>query len=397
MAITQQESVERNDAAALFALAMSDDVAELETLLLRGVNVNIVDQFKRTPLHVAVDCNRFETVACLLAYGADPFLLDKYGRPAINGKVLSREKLHAIRQRFHRFKKRDYINGSSAEAQAVADNLEKSGLIRIPGEIEPELLESLRAGFATMVDAVETLKQTQSGRSPHYDDELAWWHNDRAYVCNNAFKYCRDLPILATRPKLLDIIKAYIGKPFHIQRANAMRYLPLEKSGGNQFEWHHDMEERRVKIKILLTDIEPDGQYMSYIEGTNRLFHPADMYVENNCPLEYCLEKLGDEMRVIKTVGKAGDVFLFDSNGAHRGRRSRTQTRDAIFIEYSCDKSQVWGSDVDWDIVNALSAEQQDAFDLMRTASKKWENPELNKRVLPDWLVSLPDVASWVR
>jgi hypothetical protein len=88
-------------------------------------------------------------------------------------------------------------------------------------------------------------------------------------------------------------------------------------------------------------------------------------------------------------------VFLFDSNGAHRGnRRPAGAVRDTFFIEFTNDPSDVWGGDLP-DNTDGESLESiHDPFAGFNAVEKKWKQPKSRKA--PAWVENLPDVARWL-
>jgi len=95
------------------------------------------------------------------------------------------------------------------------------------------------------------------------------------------------------------------------------------------------------------------------------------------------------KVEIFNTVGHAGDVFLFDSNGAHRGnRRPQAAVRDTLFIEYTTERSDVWGCDIDAATVAALPPDHP--------STGCWPQEEMDDRphvrIRPHWVENLPQV-----
>ena len=173
-----------------------------------------------------------------------------------------------------------------------------------------------------------------------------------------------------------------------------MRYLPDVAKDRDMFGWHHDQEDRRLKLLILLTDVGLKDQHMSYVCGSHRLYHPYEMFLNNRCSLAYCRNKLGS-IEVFKVLGRAGDIFLFDSNGAHRGnRRPGGAVRDTFFVEYSGDRSDIWGGDIPAGALDGLDLSNGNPFGSFVVAEKKWERPVTRQSTT--WAENLPDVCSWL-
>ena len=275
------------------------------------------------------------------------------------------------------------------------DTLTLNGITRIPGFVEASMLEALQLEFQSFVTALEERVSRGEGLFQRYDEEEHWWARDQAYISNNALKHCPTLAKLCSHPHLRAVSDAYFGSSVHITRAVAMRYLPTEVRTNDMFGWHHDMEDKRLKLMVLLTDVTPADQSMSYALGTHRLHHDLSMFLRNAISLDHCRKALKRPITFEDTVGKAGDVFLFDSNGAHRGnRRPHASIRDAIFVEYCTDTSDVWGADLNLHDSGSDEIQANPQLALIAKAPKKW-----NLRVgrsAPTWVETLPHLAIWL-
>jgi hypothetical protein len=99
------------------------------------------------------------------------------------------------------------------------------------------------------------------------------------------------------------------------------------------------------------------------------------------------------EIEIYDALGVAGDVFLFDTNGAHRGvRRETGRLRDVFLVEFTNDRSNVWGGDIDPQVLAGVRLPGYDPFDRLRGAVKKWQRP---RRHSPTWIETLPNVDTW--
>lgn len=368
----------------------------LEEMLLQGADPNWRNDGGETALHLAASRGHTQTAACLLAYGANPAIPNNQGLTALSLSSISPETLHAIRQRYHRFRPRDLLSQTSWSEQALelAGALDRWGIIKLAGLLEADSLRRLQRDFQGFIRNLDDKLNRGEGAYGHYDEEEHWWLKDRAYVCNNAFKYSTHLVKVCCHETLLEVFHLYLGSPGFISRGVAMRYLPNQATDNDMFGWHHDMEERRLKVMILLTDVGENDQLMSYIRGSHQIYHPLAMFLQNPCGLEYCKRHLG-QLDVFRTMGKAGDAFLFDSNGAHRGnRRPDAAVRDAFFIEYTTDKSDIWGGDVSHQVFQEIPLRGHNPFERLMATQPKWARPP--SRNLPTWVTNLPNVETWL-
>jgi hypothetical protein len=136
---------------------------------------------------------------------------------------------------------------------------------------------------------------------------------------------------------------------------------------------------------------------MEYVRGSHRAFHPYPRFLKNALDLEYCRGYL-DEIDVVKTVGSAGDVFFFDSNGMHRGTRSRGRVRDALFVELTADRNRanLWGTELPRERIRATTG-ATDLFEPLLSVEPKWKRArQAPRRNRPSWVDSLEDPAKWL-
>ncbi len=372
-------------------------IRDVEQLLIRGADPSARDREGNPLLRVAAAAGHAQVAAVLLAHGANFEAADTEGRAALCPEVIGLETLHHIRQRYHRYTPAQEWRpaGCAGLLAEFAEPLQRDGIIRLTGLLDDASLKEMQADFGRFVARLNQRILRGQGLFRHYDEEEHFWSRDRAYVSNNAFHHSASLARFCSRADLLGLIEVYLGRLPHLTRAVAMRYLPDEEKSHDMYGWHHDMEDRRLKVLVLLTDVGTDDQYMSYVLGSNRLYHPYRMFLENPCPLAYCEQQLG-QVNILNTIGRAGDVFLFDSNGSHRGnRRPEGAVRDAWFVEYSTDLSDVWGGDLPGSVLAGLDAAGRRAFEAFLVTAKKWEKG--TNRKFPTWAENLPEIARWVR
>ena len=372
-------------------------VARVHEMLGKGADANAVDDEGQPVLRIAAVEGEAEIAALLLEKRADFRWQDRQGHAALSPELIGLPTLHRIRQHYHRLGDAGWKrpNLHEEKLRAWAADLDQNGIVHLDGFMDEASLQALQAGFAQFVSRLNKKILRGEGYYRHYDEEEHWWPRDRAYVSNNAFSHSAALARLASRPELLKLVANYLGQWPNITRGIAMRYLPDREKTHDMFGWHHDMEDQRLKMMILLTDVGPDDQYMSYVLGSNRLFHPFEMFLKNPCSLEYCSNQLG-EIEIFNTQGRAGDVFVFDSNGAHRGnRRPDAALRDACFVEFSGDRSDVWGGDLPEGALEGLEWPDHDPFEAFIETEKKWD--KATARQMPTWVENLPHIDSWLR
>lgn len=375
-------------------LGRADEVARL---LEAGAALEDRNAQGQTALHVAARCSRAETAALLLVRGADHRALDAGGRRPLDRTNVDPETLHAIRQHY----RRTPVLADEPLARAFApvegepwlECLRRDGIVRIPGLVPSALLEGMRVEFEGFVRTLDERRARGEGDKRSYDEEEHWWPEDLAYVTNNAFKHSPSLTRFFHDPRLTALARSYFGRPTFITRAVAMRYLPLEERTRDMFGWHHDLEDRRLKALVLVSDLDASGQVMSYVKRSHLPRHPYRMFFRNAVDPVAFTHAHGS-FEVVETTGRAGDVYLFDSNGVHRGnRRPDAPVRDTFFIEYGIETSNIWGGDPDPALVASLATAENAPLCELMAAPRKWERT--TARRLPSWLENLYEIDAW--
>lgn len=390
-------SLTHSSQAELLRAVRAGDLEQVERLAMAGEGLDESGASGQTALHAAAGAGNAAIAACLLAYGADHAVADLAGRSALSLDHIDIEVLHAIRQRYQRYRYPTVRPGGGDDSPAAGyvEALDADGIVRLAGAIGPDLLAQLREDFAAFIGDLAQRTHTGTANYGHYDQEAYYWPEDRAYITNNAFRYSAALARLCCAKPVADVARLYLGRPAFIQRALAMRYLPCASKSHDMFRYHHDLVDRRLKVMVLLTDVGEGDQYMSYVSGSQALFHPYAMFHSNACPLEYCERQLG-RLDIRRTLGAAGDVFLFDSNGAHMGNRRPTgRTRDAFFVEFSAAPTPQFGGDIPPEVFDSGPPTSSHPLYLMAHSPKRWQQPFV-RGGRPTWIVDLPHPSTWV-
>ena len=134
---------------------------------------------------------------------------------------------------------------------------------------------------------------------------------------------------------ILAAVEGYYRKPVHVVHGFPIRYEPVPPIFKGSAAWHHDSKGHIFFAQWLLTDIPPDGQYLSYVTGSHRTRHRWESYEETRLSEAQALA-MGHGL--VKGVGPAGTVVLFNTNGAHRATRCPGPRRDVFFTKYSAGR-----------------------------------------------------------
>ncbi|MBT5032693.1 MAG: hypothetical protein HOM55_10405, partial [Proteobacteria bacterium] len=275
--------------------------------------------------------------------------------------------------------------------QTAFSDLAEKGIAKLSGCITTELLHALKQQFGEFPRKLDNKIAKGEGNKTHYDEEEHYWSENKAYVSNNAFRYSESLIEVACRQPLVTIAQNYFAKPVLVKRAIAMRYLPSSVMGNDMFTWHHDVEDKQMKVMILLTDVSDSDQYMSYIERSHIPYRPFENYSHNKLKPE---DSTTPTNRFLAT-GIAGDMFLFDSNGLHSANRFNSAAiRDVFILEYGCDDSDIAGGAVRAAAMGRYPVDGTHPLSAMANTTPFWAIPITRKN--HTWIENLPFPGTWI-
>lgn len=96
--------------------------------------------------------------------------------------------------------------------------------------------------------------------------------------------------------------------------------------------WHHDRAGRRLKLFILLNDVDPDhGHPTEVAKGSHKTLYYWHEEFEQS---RYRDSFVRESFDTVRLAGKAGSGYVFDTNSLHRGTPTGSRPRDVIVVEY---------------------------------------------------------------
>jgi len=251
------------------------------------------------------------------------------------------EILHPIRDAYQRTPSLSYILKSSPEEIAdYVTQLNKNGIVHIKSFLTAEEFAEMKNDFEGFVGHIQA-------NAANVDDEGAGFTEDffskkeNAYYSTNPFKYSKQLVKSCCNKKLTSIINHYFKADTYIYRAGAARILPIDSTGYGSFQWHHDAWGKSVNVMFLLSDVGDGDQAMTYVMGSHNIRHSFEKFMRSRLSLDYCKERM-TTTPIFTCKGKAGDLFIFDTNGVHSGNRTAGRARDTFIISYSTGKNHIW-------------------------------------------------------
>ena len=136
--------------------------------------------------------------------------------------------------------------------------------------------------------------------------------------------------------KLNKIVTDYLGKGVRFDFCNAWRLRHNKISTySNSNHWHHDCVGHRLKVFVLLSDTyHSKGQKTFYISESNKnKYSTYNTFIDDEKRVPESLINLS---KISELDGKKGDLFIFDTNGLHKGNyENEIDDRDIVQLEFS--------------------------------------------------------------
>jgi hypothetical protein len=215
----------------------------------------------------------------------------------------------------------EYVNGDrKAEAAQHAATMRRDGIVILPGYFKGEQLKKMQEEFEQVV------KDKPCTKNPDTYVNTEFLHEHFTFL--NA----------ALDDFLLEIMAGYFQKRFSIGRYNAIRILPTDAGRYGSFQWHHDSRGRQINVQMILSDVTPAGQCMTYLKGSQDVYYDHYRGLAGGSRFEKDMDLAQDPnlaSRVVKVTGPAGTVALFDSNGLHSGNRNNVEKRDTVSFNFA--------------------------------------------------------------
>ena len=210
-------------------------------------------------------------------------------------------------------------------ALQLCEELDQKGIACIP-DYFVDKLELLRREFESAIEKYSVSRGTTAAEDGHVDIGH--------YSISNEF--IRESPTIAAAAldRWLTMIAAYYwGKPVFLAQAGGTRLEPRDiETDYRAMQWHHDTKHKQLKIFILLTDVKEGQQSTRYIPGSHKIWHSSLDHGRRT------REFIGQYADPVQATGKAGTVWLLDTNGFHRGTRNNTTRRDVIVFNYTAGR-----------------------------------------------------------
>jgi len=137
---------------------------------------------------------------------------------------------------------------------------------------------------------------------------------------------------LALDPRLIEVAEKYFGCKPYLDSVQAWWSLSGNELPQEAENFHRDNDSIRfVKFFLYLTDVDDDSGPHKFVIGSHR---DARLLERRRYQDEEVVAEFG-AARVLEVQGKAGDAFIEDTFGLHKGQLPRTGIRLLAQFRYS--------------------------------------------------------------
>lgn len=217
------------------------------------------------------------------------------------------------------------IDKHGDDFQTLAQQLDDDGVLILPQLLTEDILKSLQTGFENEINKKIIDKQLQQTSFNAVVDVV---EKDMQQAVSQ----------LSNNTTLQALIQYHLGqKNIALASWRGYRQEPRESMHYRAWDWHNDQKALgpygELKIMILLTDLDKDGQAMRVMPGSHKRHWnmPSQKFTKYHFD-----EAISFSSKDTQTTcyGKAGTVIIFDTNMVHSGFRNLSQRRDVITINF---------------------------------------------------------------
>jgi hypothetical protein len=220
------------------------------------------------------------------------------------------------------------------EIGALADALERDGVVRLPPLVSAAVLAEMQGAFASRL-------------------RYLGWNNVAGYarterlrlMVEDALTLAQGFTDIAVHPLVVGVLDAYLSRPYELCEAKGWESLPTQKDfhGWHGDAWYDqsvvaDRIPREVKLAFYLSDVKSGGfQYIKRTHGKQ-----APYLLPRSEAQKLDLTSMED------FLGPAGTAILFDTSGIHRQGIPILESRRAVFYNYHDSRVPLQKEDVDY-------------------------------------------------
>lgn len=229
--------------------------------------------------------------------------------------------------------------------KTIVKELKKNGYIKIPNFFSQVEIEKFKENIIKNLDQLDEKHiQEKTSGVILYDDNYKMIKKEYGYSrLFHLENFNSHIDLFINNPTIKEIVSEYYGRESFPYHNTAQKSLPIESCG---LDWHIDDYLPRFKALVYLHDVELEDGPFSILKYSQKVFWSKLVKIHKMYTNNYNEDSIftPDEVQRLKfdkivCTGKAGDLFLVDVCGVHRGLPiSKGHKRYALFNFYSPDR-----------------------------------------------------------
>jgi len=222
----------------------------------------------------------------------------------------------------------------SAQSPALTAELRANGVALLPGFITPAVIQRIYAHLegASLKERFPPCRGNFTLENVPTNVHVAEY--DTAYIAR-----CPDVVAIANHPLLLDTAARYLGCKPTISNLSIWWSLPADGTAQEAENYHRDVDEWRfVKFFLYLSDCDESAGPHCFVRGSHR----SGRFLRIRRISDAEVGRVFAPEDQLRLTGAAGDAFLEDTFGLHKGQPPTGRRRLLLQVEYSINPIAVY-------------------------------------------------------
>lgn len=218
-------------------------------------------------------------------------------------------------------------NIQSGSRSPLAEQLRRDGIARIPHFANRDTIQRICHHLEGL-----PLRERFAAKRAHFTiDKVPENVHVAEYAAKDIIK-CPDVLAIANHDDLLVAATQYLGCRPTISNISIWWSLPADGSAQEAENYHRDVDDWRfVKFFLYLTDVDGDSGPHHFVRGSHR----ATRFLRIRRYRDHEIMNFFPRENQLCIHGRAGDAFLEDTFGLHKGEPPRLKPRLLLQVQYS--------------------------------------------------------------
>lgn len=205
--------------------------------------------------------------------------------------------------------------------------LQRDGIAELPTFVDASIVQRIRAQLENL-----PLRERFAARRDGFTLDKVPTNVHVAEYATEDILACPDVLKIANHPTLLDAAALYLGCKPTISSLSVWWSLPADGTAQEAENYHRDVDDWRfVKFFLYLTDVDDDSGPHCFVRGSHR----TSNFLRIRRISDQEIRKAFPQQDLLRINGRAGDAFLEDTFGLHKGQPPLRSRRLLLQVQYS--------------------------------------------------------------